>query len=105
MSKRGQEATTNESSSMAKHLPTIAEKARPINLVMRSPRSEKDSSQKLEYSSIQGMSTNEKKWTLPLETDGERSNSKNKVMIKHLLTPIAQGSLCSVRIRNQSIKT
>ena len=49
MSKRGQEATSNEGSPMAKPRPAIPAKARPINLVMRSPRSEKDSSQSLEY--------------------------------------------------------
>ena len=39
MSKRGQEATSNEGSPMAKPRKAILAKARPINLVMRSPRS------------------------------------------------------------------
>ena len=46
-SKRGQEATSNEGSPMAKPRPAIPVVARPINLVMRSPRSEQDSLQSL----------------------------------------------------------
>ena len=47
MSKRGQEATSNEDSPMAEQKPTIPAKARPLSLVARSPRSDKDSSQNL----------------------------------------------------------
>ena len=48
VSKRGEEATSNEGSPMAKPRPAIPAKARP-NLVMRSSRSEIDSSQSLVY--------------------------------------------------------
>ena len=49
MSKRGQETTSSESSPMAKPKPTIPAKARTLSLVARNPRSEKNSSQDLEY--------------------------------------------------------
>ena len=49
ISRRGQEATSNEGSPMAKPRPAIPVKARPTNLVMRNPRSEDGSSQCLEY--------------------------------------------------------
>ena len=48
MSKRAQEATSNEGSPMAKPQPTILAKAR-FNLVARSPWSEEDSSKSLGY--------------------------------------------------------
>ena len=49
MLKRGQEATSNEASPMAKQKPTIPANARPLSLVGRGPRSEKNSSQGLVY--------------------------------------------------------
>ena len=49
MSKRGEETTSSEDSPMAKPRPAIPAKARPLNLVARSPRSEEDSSQSLGY--------------------------------------------------------
>ena len=44
-SRRGQEATSGEDSPMAKPKPLVPAKARPLNLVARSPWSEKNSSQ------------------------------------------------------------
>ena len=41
MSKRGQEATSGEGSSVAKPKPMVPANARPMNLVSRSPWSEK----------------------------------------------------------------
>ena len=49
LSKRGQEATSNEGSPMAKPRPAFPAQARPMNLVMRSARSEEDSSKSLGY--------------------------------------------------------
>ena len=49
MTKRGQEATSSECSPMAKPKPKIPAKTRPLNLVSRSPWSEKNSSQNLKY--------------------------------------------------------
>ena len=42
MSKRGQEATSSEGSQMAKPKPTVPAKARPVNLVSRSPWSARE---------------------------------------------------------------
>ena len=47
MSKRGQKKTSNEGSPMAKTRKATSAIARSINLVMRSPRSEENSSQRL----------------------------------------------------------
>ena len=49
MSKSGQKATSNEGSPMAKSIPATPAKARHINLVMCSPRSEENSSQSMGY--------------------------------------------------------
>ena len=42
MSKRGQEATSSECSPMAKPKPMVPAKARPVNLVVRSPWSARE---------------------------------------------------------------
>ena len=47
MSKRGQEATSGEGSPMAEPKPMVPAKARPLNLVSRSPWSEKKYSRNL----------------------------------------------------------
>ena len=61
MSKRCQKTTSNEGSPMAKQKPTIPAKARPINLVMRSPRREKRLFTKFGgIRSVRGVPTNEK---------------------------------------------
>ena len=49
MSNRGQEATTGEGSPMAIPKPMVPTKARPLNLVSRSPWSERNSSQNFGY--------------------------------------------------------
>ena len=117
---------------MAKSKPMIPAKARPVNLVMRNPKSEEDSSQSLGYlvnrvnayeqkvveiaagnswrsasRSEVGCSQVSRQGIAPLATGNswQRSSSKDNVMRKHFLTTIAQGSLCRVRIQNQSIKT
>ena len=56
---------------MVKPRPTILAKARPINLVMRSPRCEKDSSQRLEYLVNPGNADERKEVGIALETVGD----------------------------------
>ena len=54
MSKRGQEATSSEDSPMAKPKRVVPAKTRPLSLVARNPRSEKNSSQDMVVSGQSG---------------------------------------------------
>ena len=127
MSRRGQEATSGEDSPMAKPKPLVPAKARPLNLVARSPWSEKNSSQnpvnaderkgveiasgnswlqtasksEIVYSQV---SRQEKAFQEQRETCAW-SNSKTNVIREHVLTPITHGNLCRVRLLDQSFKT
>ena len=118
-SKSGQEATSSEGSPMAKPKPMVPAKARPLNLVARSPWSEKNSSQNYEYSinpgnaderkevgiasgnSLQTASKSEVGYSqvsrqesaLIAEGDLCMEQHKNNVIREHLLTPTAQGNL------------
>ena len=61
MSKRGQEATSSEGSPMAKPKPMAPAKARPVNLVSRSPWSARENPRRIwDIRSIRGMSMKDK---------------------------------------------
>ena len=76
--KKGQEATSHESSPMAKPRAAIPSKARPINLVMRSPRSEQNSSQDSGYPVNPGNADEKKEAEIALGNSW-RSASRSQV--------------------------
>ena len=131
MSKIGQEVPSSEGSPMGKPKAIIPAKARPLNLVARSPWSEKNSSQNLEYL-VNPENADERKgveidsgnsWRSASRSEVGYSQAsrqengpmalgssvlcmehlqKNNVMREHILTPLAQGNLCRVRLQDQS---
>ena len=133
MSKRGQEATSNEGSPMAKPRPTVPAKARPLSLVSRSPWSERNSSQNLVYpvnpvnaderkevaiasgNSWQAASRSEVGYSQVSRLENAQVASGNCWREEQLQTqrdekvfffaPTAQGNLCRVRLQSQSFRT
>ena len=76
--KRGQEATSSEGPPMVKPKPTIPAKARPLSLVARNPRSEKNSSQNVVYLVKPGIADERKEVELAFSNSWRNASKSDK---------------------------
>ena len=113
MSKGGQEPTSCEGSPMAKPKPTVPAKARPVNLVSRSPWSARENpSQDLGYlvnpvnvGDGQGSHTGAKVECSEVRRQENAQNPGSRATRRNLRTLPVQSDLYGQRLQEQSFKT